>query len=72
MSFLSLTTWSLHRNLGPIRWTTWDEQTQTPITTVEQQPELTTLLNLPAILAQKGFSALEIGHFHFPDTSDAF
>jgi sugar phosphate isomerase/epimerase len=72
MSFLSLTTWSLHRNLGPMHWTTWDEQNQTPITTVEQQPELTTLLNLPVILAQKGFSALEIGHFHFPDTSEAY
>jgi sugar phosphate isomerase/epimerase len=39
---------------------------------MEQEPELTTLLDLPAILAQKGFSALEIGHFHFPDTSEAY
>jgi sugar phosphate isomerase/epimerase len=72
MSFLSLTTWSLHRNLGPMYWTSWDEQNQAHRIQIEVQPELTPLLELPALLAQKGFSALEIGHFHFPETSEAY
>jgi sugar phosphate isomerase/epimerase len=72
MSFLSLTTWSMHRNLGPLHWTNWDEHKQTQITIVEPQPELYTLLELPAILAQNGFGAVEIGHFHFRDTSEDY
>jgi sugar phosphate isomerase/epimerase len=72
MSFLSLTTWSLHRNLGPMHWTKWDGHKQTQVTIVEPQPELTTLLELPTILAQNGFGAVEICHFHFRDTSEAY
>jgi sugar phosphate isomerase/epimerase len=72
MLYLSLSTWSLHRNLGPLHFTQWDEQTSTPITRIEEQPELITLLKLPGILANKGFSALEICHFNFPDTSEAY
>src|SRR4051794_10958477 len=72
MSFLSISTWSLHRNLGPINWTGWDEQKQTQVTIVDPQPELITLLALPAELAQRGFAAIEIGHFHFRDTSEAY
>lgn len=72
MSFLSISTWSLHRNLGPIHWTRWDEQKQTQITLVDPQPDLITLLELPAELAQKGFAAIEIGHFHIRDTSEAY
>jgi sugar phosphate isomerase/epimerase len=55
-----------------MHWTSWDEQNQTHSIKVEVQPELTSLLKLPALLAQKGFSALEIGHFHFPETSEAY
>lgn len=72
MRFLSLSTWSLHRILGPSHWTGWDEPTQTQTTIVSSQPELTTLLELPAILAQKGFRAVEIGHFHILDTSEEY
>jgi len=72
MPFLSVSTWSLHRNLGPLYWTKWDEAKQTHIINVEPQPELTTLLELPAILAEKGFKAVEIGHFHMSDTTDAY
>jgi sugar phosphate isomerase/epimerase len=72
MSFLSLTTWSLHRNLGPLHWTNWDEHKKTQVTLIEPQPVLITLLELPAILAQKGFEAVEIGHIHFQDTSEAY
>jgi sugar phosphate isomerase/epimerase len=72
MLYLSLSTWSLHRNLGPLRLTQWDEQTSTPMTRIEDQPEINTLLELPGILAHKGFSALEVCHFNFPDTSEAY
>ena len=66
MPHLSLTTWSLHRELGPLKWTYWDEQEKTHKTRQEQQPENTTLLELPLILAEQQFQSLEICHFHFP------
>ena len=66
MPHLSLTTWSLHRELGPLRWTYWDEQEKTHKTRLEPQPENTTLLELPSILAQQDFQSLEVCHFHFP------
>ncbi|MGO4275461.1 sugar phosphate isomerase/epimerase family protein, partial [Paenibacillus sp. TAF58] len=72
MPFLSLTSWSLHRNLGPLRWTRWDENTRTQITNTEDQPEIISLLELPAVLAKKGFRSLEVCHFHFPDISESY
>ncbi|SDN68613.1 Sugar phosphate isomerase/epimerase [Paenibacillus sp. yr247] len=72
MPYLSLTTWSLHRNLGPLRWTRWDEHSRVHITDVQDQPELLSLNELPAELAGKGFTALEICHFHIPDISTAY
>jgi sugar phosphate isomerase/epimerase len=72
MPFLSLTSWSLHRNLGPLRWTRWDENARTQITDNQDEPELISLLELPAVLAKKGFRSLEVCHFHFPDTSEAY
>ncbi|QGQ99426.1 sugar phosphate isomerase/epimerase [Paenibacillus psychroresistens] len=72
MSFLSISTWSLHRNLGPLHWTRWDEQKQTQVTIIDPQPETISLLELPAELAVKGFGAIEIGHFHFRDTSEVY
>ncbi|WP_246320832.1 sugar phosphate isomerase/epimerase family protein [Paenibacillus germinis] len=72
MPYLSLTSWSLHRNLGPLQWTRWDDNTRTQITVTQDQPELISLLELPAILAKKGFRSLEVCHFHFPDTSEEY
>jgi sugar phosphate isomerase/epimerase len=72
MSYLSLTTWSLHRNLGPLHWTRWDEQKGEQYLDIQDQPETTSLLELPAKLASMGYSALEIGHFHIRDTSDTY
>lgn len=72
MPFLSLTSWSLHRNLGPLRWTRWHDTTRTQITEAQDQPELLALLELPAVLAEKGFSSLEVCHFHFPETNEAY
>jgi sugar phosphate isomerase/epimerase len=72
MSYLSLSTWSLHRNLGPMYLTRWEEESRGYTTRIENQPEITTLLELPAILAKQGFSALEVCHFHLPETSAAY
>ncbi|QHW32928.1 TIM barrel protein [Paenibacillus rhizovicinus] len=72
MSYLSLSTWSLHRNLGPLRWTQWDADTRTHVSVETPQPELMKLVDLPAFLAKEGFGALEIGHFHFPSTDDSY
>lgn len=72
MPYLSLTTWSLHRNLGPLRWTRWDEEQGAPVTQIEEQPETVTLLELPGILKQKGYTSMEICHFHFKETDGAY
>jgi len=72
MLWLSLTTWSLHRNLGPLRWTRWDEAHAVHVTEETPQPELHTLLELPGILADKGFKTMEVCHFQFPDTGEAY
>ncbi len=72
MPHLSLTTWSLHRELGPLRWTYWDEQEKTHKIRVDQQPENTTLLELPSILAEQQFQSLEVCHFHFPSVDQDY
>lgn len=72
MPHLSLTTWSLHRELGPLRWTYWDENEGTQKTKIEQQPENTTLLELPSILANQQFKSLEVCHFHFPSLENDY
>ena len=72
MPFLSLTTWSLHRNLGPLRWTYWDEEAKTQGTAMDEQPQTISLLDLPALLRENGFQAMELCHFHLPETSTAY
>lgn len=72
MPHLSLTTWSLHRELGPLRWTFWDENEKTHKTNIEQQPENTTLLDLPSMLAKQQFQSLEVCHFHFPSVENDY
>jgi len=68
MSYLSISTWSLHRLLGPLRWTEWDAESQEHVTKLQDQPEELTLLELPAEAARRGYKALEVCHFHFPST----
>lgn len=68
MSYLSISTWSLHRKLGPLCWHVWDESEKKIRVDIENQPEHIKLVELPAILASKGFKAVEICHFHFPKT----
>jgi sugar phosphate isomerase/epimerase len=72
MPYLSLTTWSLHRELGPLRWNYWDEDKKTQEIRVEEQPENTTLLALPFELATQNFHSLEVCHFHFPSTEQDY
>lgn len=72
MSHLSLTTWSLHRELGPLRWTYWDDVEKTQKTRIEQQPENTKLVGLPSILEKQGFKSLEVCHFHFQNTENGY
>ncbi|MCZ8519922.1 MULTISPECIES: sugar phosphate isomerase/epimerase family protein [Paenibacillus] len=72
MSYLSVSTWSLHRLLGPLRWTQWEEQSGTHVTHEEEQPEVLSLLELPREAARRGYEALEVCHFHFPATDPAY
>lgn len=66
MSYLSVSTWSLHRLLGPLRLTVWNAQTGKHETNEQEQPLVHSLLELPAEAARRGFKALEVCHFHFP------
>lgn len=59
----------MHRKLGPLQWTVWNEKEETHQIEVEDQPEKIQLLDLPDILREKGFQAIEICHFHFRQTN---
>ncbi|SFB62981.1 Sugar phosphate isomerase/epimerase [Cohnella sp. OV330] len=72
MSYLSLSTWSLHRLLGPLRWTAWNAAGERHVVNEQDQPQVLTLLQLPAEAAKRGYSALEICHFHFPSTDPEY
>lgn len=72
MPFLSVTTWSLHRQLGPLRWTRWDAKAGRHATEIQTQPETLSLLELPAALAERGFKAADVCHFHIPDTGGTY
>ncbi len=69
---LALSSWSLHRLLGPLRWTIWDEQNRTQATAEQPQPQEIDLLDLPHVVKERGFHYLELCHFHFPSTDDAY
>lgn len=69
---LSISSWSLHRCLGPLRLTVWDEPTGAQTVSVQDQPELFTLVELPSIAAARGLSYLELCHFHFPSREEAY
>ncbi len=72
MSYLSVSTWSLHRLLGPLRWTTWNAEAGSHQTVMQDQPEVHTLLELPLEAAKRGYRAIEVCHFHFPSTEAAY
>ncbi|TVY03281.1 sugar phosphate isomerase/epimerase family protein [Cohnella terricola] len=72
MSYISVSTWSLHRMLGPLRWTYWDADSTTHRTHVEDQPQTHSLLDLPGEAARRGYRAIEVCHFHFPSTDTTY
>lgn len=72
MPYLSVSTWSLHRLLGPLRLTKWDAETSAHVAYEQPQPEALSLLALPAEAAKQGYKAVEICHFHFPSTAPAY
>ncbi|WP_027087532.1 sugar phosphate isomerase/epimerase family protein [Cohnella panacarvi] len=71
-SYLSVSTWSLHRLLGPLRWTAWNAATGEHDTHIEDQPQIHSLLELPAEAARRGYQAIEVCHFHLPRTGAAY
>jgi len=68
LSYLSVSTWSLHRLLGPMRWTQWDAENGIHRTNIQDQPQIHALLDLPQEAARRGYRAIEVCHFHFPST----
>lgn len=72
MSYFSLTTWSLHRSLGPLRMTQWNPETQEQIIEEVPQPANIELIALPAIAAERNFKAMDVCHFNFPSTSPQY
>lgn len=72
MSYLSVSSWSLHRHLGPMRLTVWDEGERVHRVEEQAQPQLMTLLELPTEAAKRGYRAIEICHFHFPSTEESY
>lgn len=61
---LSVSTWSLHRTLGPVYWDSPAKPSRNP--EEPYGPGSTTLLELPAQIAKMGIRTLEICHFHLP------
>ncbi|CAM3924004.1 TIM barrel protein [Cohnella lubricantis] len=69
---LSISSWSLHRCLGPLRWTVWDNEAQNQRMEEESQPAMFELLELPKLAREHGLSYLELCHFHFPSRDESY
>ncbi len=70
MPRLSISTWSLHRNLGPMyapHGDQWDRLIPASI-----EPANLTLLDVPKRIAARGIHTLEICHFHFPRVDEDY
>ena len=70
MPRFSVSTWSLHRLLGPRYGPDKDNPDQFVPDT--DQPGALTLLEVPAQINQRGINTLEICHFHFPSLADSY
>ncbi len=66
MALLSVSTWALNQQLGPLHWTRWDAALRRPVCQPEDQPRTCNLEDLPARLSAMGLDACELGHFHLP------
>ena len=67
---LSVSTWSLHRQLGKPGFTGPAHDMQIPIETHNKGP--IPLLELPARVAEFGINTLEICHFHLPSVEKTY
>lgn len=71
MGTLGLQTWSLHRNLGPLRLSKWNEGRGISVEP-EPQPQTLTLLELPARVRQLGILQVELCQFYLPSTEPEY
>ena len=67
---LSVSTWSLHRQLGKPGFTGPAHDMQIPVETHNKGP--VSLLELPARIAEFGIHTLEICHFHLPSVEKSY
>ena len=67
---LSVSTWSLHRQLGKPGFTGPANDLQIPVETHNKGP--ISLLELPASIAEFGIHTLEICHFHLPSVEKSY
>lgn len=70
MPRLSLSTWSLHRHLGPMYRPAGDGSGR--LIPHDATPGALSLLEVPAEIAARGIGTLEICHFHFPRTDSGY
>jgi sugar phosphate isomerase/epimerase len=68
---LSISTWSLHRTLGPV-YPAFDAFTEERAAETPYGAGTLDLLDAPAYVAAMGIHTLEICHFHFPRTDAAY
>jgi len=71
MPELSISTWSLHRTLGPV-YPTLDATVGERVAETPYGAGTLDLLDVPAYVAAMGVHTLEICHFHFPRTDAAY
>jgi len=72
MNRFSLNSWSLHELLGPSHMTARKSGGTGLVETVEDNPTEIPLVELPGHLAERGIGWVDICHFHFPATDDAY
>ena len=70
MPRLSVSTWSLHRALGPMYHPSESDPNQ--LLPHDDTPGEISLLDVPARIGAMGIKTLEICHFHFPHLDDAY
>ena len=67
---LSISTWSLHRTLGPVYWSSPAKPVPTPEEPYGQG--YMSLLEIPQRIAKLGIHTLEICHFHIAHRTDSY
>ncbi|MFT5365104.1 MAG: sugar phosphate isomerase/epimerase [Candidatus Latescibacterota bacterium] len=68
MPSLSVSTWSLHRQLGRA----WYVPTQQGLENKSDQTDRVELMEIPALAASQGIDQLEVCHFHFPSVDAGY